>query len=184
MGSTQYYVAQSLDGFIADSEGGVDWLTGYRGQEADVSEVPEGGYDSFFAQVGALAMGSATYEFILGEGSGRWPSADVPTWVFTSRELPAHEDADLRFVKGPVRRPHEEMRAAAGERNVWIVGGGDLALQFASADLLDEIILTVVPVVLGAGIPALPSPLPGDLRLTGTEPRGNGMVELRYSVVR
>ena len=98
-------------------------------------------------------MGSATYEFILGVDS--WPYEGLPTWVFTSRELPAMEGADIRFANGAVAPHHAEMAAAAGDRDVWLVGGGHLATQFADDGLLDELILTVVPVVLGSGLPDL-----------------------------
>jgi dihydrofolate reductase len=187
VGSTQYYLAQSLDGYIAESDGGLDWLTRYDGESAvDASEeapvATDGSYERFFAEVGALAMGSATYEFILAEGD-RWPYEGTPSWVFSSRDLPVEEGRDIRLVKGPVRPVHEEMLAAAGDQNVWIVGGGDLAMQFADQDLLDELLVTIVPVVLGAGIPTLPSRLRQRLRLTGTRAFRNGMVELRYEFV-
>lgn len=184
LSATQYYLAQSLDGYIAETDHGLDWLTKYGGEsEADVSEATDGSYDAFFAQVGAVAMGSATYEFILAEGSG-WPYKDVRSWVFTSKERPVPEGANIRFVDGPVGPAHEEMRTAAGERNVWIVGGGHLASQFADEGLLDELHVTVVPVVLGDGIPTFARRLGGELRLTGTRAFSNGMVELRYRLER
>ena len=142
----------------------------------------DGTYDEFIGGVGALAMGSATYEFILGVDS--WPYEGLPTWVFSSRDLPAMEGADIRFAKGPVGPHHAEMVAAAGERNVWVVGGGHLAQQFADEGLLDELILTVVPVVLGSGLPTFAGRLSDGLRLTGTRPYRNGMVELRYEIER
>jgi dihydrofolate reductase len=182
--TTQYYVAQTVDGYIADSDGGLDWLLRFDGESTiDASEATDGAYDRFFAEVGALAMGSATYEFILAEAHERWPYEGTPSWVFSSRELPVPEGADVRFARGAVRPVHEHMSTAAGERNVWIVGGGDLAMQFADEDLLDELHLTVVPVVLGAGLPTFPRRLRRRLRLAGTRPFRNGMVELRYEVV-
>jgi len=184
LSATQYYLAQSLDGYIAETDHGLDWLTKYDGQsEADVSEVTDGSYDAFYAQVGAIAMGSATYEFILAEGSG-WPYEEVPSWVFTSKERPVPDGAEVRFVDGPVGPAHEEMRAAAGDRNVWIVGGGDLASQFADEGLLDELHVTVVPVILGDGIPAFARRLGRKLRLTGTSAFSSGMVQLRYRLAR
>ena len=181
MPAVQYYVAQSLDGYIAESNHGLDWLVRYDGEsEGDASSATDGAYDEFFARVGALAMGSATYEVVLEAADAGWPYSATPAWVFTSRELPVPEGADVRFVSGPVAPALEEMRAAAGDRNVWIVGGGDLAMQFADAGLLDELHVTVVPAVLGAGIPAFSGRLVGRLRLAGTRPFRNGMVELRY----
>ena len=183
MGATQYYLAQSLDGYIAEADGGIDWLEDYEGEAAVTGIEPiDGTYDEFIGGVGALAMGSATYEFILGVES--WPYEGLPTWVFSSRDLPAMEGADIRFAKGPVGPAHAEMVAAAGERNVWMVGGGHLAQQFADEGLLDQLILTVVPVVLGSGLPTFAGRLSEGLRLTGTRPYRNGMVELRYEFER
>ena len=129
-------------------------------------------------------MGSATYEFILAEASETWPYAGRPSWVFTSRELPVPSGADVRLAGGPVRPVYEQMRAAAGDGNIWIVGGGGLAMQFVEEDLLDELHLTIVPVVLGQGIPTFAGRLRRRLRLTGTRPFRNGMVELRYDLLR
>ncbi len=183
MGVTQYYLAQSLDGYIAETDGGIDWLTGYEGEKgAEGPMSSDDGYDKFIADVGALAMGSATYDFLLGLDT--WPYEGLPTWVFTSRDLPVPDGADVRFANGPVRPVHEEMVAAAGDQNVWMIGGGDLAQQFADEDLLDELIVTVVPVVLGTGLPTFAGRLAQNLRLTGTHPFPNGMVELRYEFLR
>jgi dihydrofolate reductase len=76
------------------------------------------------------------------------------------------------------------MLEAAGGRNVWLVGGGDLAQQFVTQDLLDELIVTIVPVVLGSGLPTFAGRLSQGLRLASVRPYRNGMVELSYEVVR
>lgn len=191
MGATQYYLAQTLDGYIAEVDGGLEWLMGYEGDaardaggEGEGPMVAGGAYERFFADVGALAMGSATYEFVLAHSSGGWPYEGTPTWVFTSRSLPAPDGADVRFASGPVGPTHEQMAMAARGANVWLVGGGDLAMQFVDADLLDEVHVTIVPVVLGAGIPAFSRRVPRQLRLAGTRAFENGMVELLYEVSR
>jgi len=186
VGLTQYYVAQSLDGFIAESDGGLDWLLTYDGDAGpDVSQATEGTYDEFFAQVGAVSMGSATYEFILAEQTGGWPYEGKPCWVFTSRDLPVAEGGDVRFVDGPVGAVHEEMKRSAGEGNLWVVGGGEVASQFADEGLLDQLLVTVVPVLLGAGLPTFARRLEGkQLRLARTRAFANGMTELVYDFVR
>ena len=181
--STQYYVAQSLDGYIAEPDGGLDWLTGYPSEGGGPSGATDGAYDRFFAEVGALAMGSGTYEWML-DRVDTWPYEGLPCWVFSSRELPAFAGADLRFANGSVADAHEQLVAAAGERNVWLVGGGRLASQYVEAGLLDELILTVVPVVLGDGLPTFAGRhADPPMRLTGAKPFKNGMTELRYEFV-
>ena len=174
MSRTQYYVAASADGFIADRENRLDWLLRF-GFEAYQEH-----YDAFLAGVGALAMGARTYEFVLEEGD--WPYAGLPAWVFTHRDLPALAGADVRFVSGPVTGHAGALTASATGRNVWVVGGGELAAQFADAGLLDEILLTSMPVVLGGGHPVLPTTEAHDLRLQGTTRFESGAVELRYTL--
>jgi dihydrofolate reductase len=182
MALTQYYTATSLDGFIADENHSLDWLfTRQQDRSGPLN------YADFVAQVGAIGMGATTYEWILDhELAGKdpvdwkWPY-EVPSWVFTHRELRVAPEADIRFVSGDVARVHAQMIAAAGGRNVWIVGGGDLVGQFADAGLLDEMIVYVAPVTLGAGSPLLPR----RLELRPEEINRNGdFVAARYSVVR
>ena len=127
-----------------------------------------------------------TYEFVLDHtgADGSWPYAGKPYWVLSSRELPepAAPEADVRVVRGEVADLFEEMVASAGGRNLWVLGGGGVASQFGGAGLLDELLLTVVPVVLGEGKPLFDRGLPQPLRLTGTRAFANGMVELRYDL--
>ena len=184
MALTQYYLAQSLDGYIAETDGGIDWLMAFDDEAGDdVSAVTEGTYDEFYAGVGAVAMGSATYQFLLDEVTEDWPYAGRPAWVFTSRELPVFQGADVRFVDGPVGRVADEMKESAGERNLWVIGGGNLASQFTDEGLLDQLIVTVVPVVLGSGLPTFARRLEGkQLRLTDTRAFANGMTQLSYDL--
>jgi dihydrofolate reductase len=190
MSRAQYYCAASLDGYIAQSDDTLAWLMEYRGSfEGEGAEPMKGSYDRFYDGVGALVMGSATYEFILRhEGKGeRWPYAGKPVWVLTSRDLVRHgaADADIRFANTEVSSLYEEMMAAAGERDLWIVGGGNVASQFADEGLVDEVVVTVVPVVLGQGKPLFDRRLPGGpMQLVGTRTFDTGMVELRYEVRR
>ena len=145
----------------------------------------KGSYDRFYEGIGALVMGSATYEFVLDEVD-EWPYAGKPTWVLSSRELPRPEGAgdELRIIESPVTDLYDEMTAAAGGRDLWVVGGGNVASQFADAGLLDELLITIAPVVLGDGKPLFDRRLPGGpLKLTGTRTWDSGMVELRYELV-
>lgn len=134
-------------------------------------------------------MGSATYEWMLrhastvaSETGSAWPYA-MPTWVFSSRTLPVVPGSDVCFVRGDVRPVHAAMRVAAGGRNIWIVGGGDLAGQFHDAGLLDEVIVQVGSVTLGKGKPLFPRRLTSPpLVLASVRQIGTGFAELRYRV--
>ena len=179
---TQYYTATTLDGFIADESHSLDWLFTRRQDRSGPLN-----YAEFIAGVGAVAMGSTTYEWILGheyagkdQSEWRWPY-EQPSWVFTHRDLTPVPNADLRFTSGDVRSVHAEMVEAAGGKNVWIVGGGDLAGQFADAGLLDEVIVYVACVTVGAGAPLLPRRL--ELRLEELHRNGD-FAAVRYSVAR
>lgn len=177
---TQYYTAASLDGFIAGPDHSLDWLLQFEMTDD---------YPAFVAQVGAIAMGSSTYEWIVnslsgptGEREKAWPYTQ-PVWVFTTRTLARIPDADVRFVQGDVAIVHEQMVQAAGDKNVWLVGGGDLAGQFHDKALLDELIVTVAPVVLGEGAPLLPRHISDPpLRLVSAETFGSTFAQLTYAV--
>jgi dihydrofolate reductase len=194
MAKTVYYCAGSLDGYIAEPDDSIDWLTGYEGTfehaSAEPSPMSEGGaYEEFYARVRALVMGSATYEWILDHldaaGEGQWPYGGKPCWVLSSRELrlPEGDGVDVRIVNAPVAEVYDEMATAAGDGTIWVVGGGGVASQLADAGLLNEVHVTVVPVVLGDGKPLFEHRLPtGSMQLTGTSTFRNGMVELRYAV--
>jgi dihydrofolate reductase len=188
MAKTVYYCAASLDGYIAESDDTIGWLTGYEGRfEGNGVEPIEGGYGEFYEGVGALVSGSVTYEFVLGElaASGSdWPYRGKPAWILSSRDLlkPEGEGVDIRIVDAPVPDLYDEMIAAAGERDLWVVGGGNVASQFADAGLLDQVRVTIVPVVLGGGKPLFERRLAGAIQLKGVLPRKNGMVELDYDV--
>ncbi|WP_159843280.1 dihydrofolate reductase family protein [Nocardia sp. CY41] len=176
--ATQYYTATSLDGYLADTENSLTWLF-----EVEGADDAEAGIAGFLAQVGAMCMGATTYAWMVAnEPPENWHKnyGDLPCWVFTHRELPAIPGANLRFVSGAVEAVHREMAEAAGARNIWVVGGGDLAGQFADAGLLDDIMVSVVPVTLGAGAPLLPRRiLSTRMRLVGVEQAGQ-FAELRY----
>jgi dihydrofolate reductase len=171
MSITTYYTATSLDGFIADEQHSLAWLL-----HQDQDQAGPLNYTEFFARIGAMVMGSTTYEWVLDHEGGRWPY-ELPTWVMTTRDLP--KVGDVRFARGDVRPVHEEMTAAAGGKDLWVVGGGELAGQFADAGLLEEIIVYVAPVTLGSGAPLLPRTL--DLRLEEVA-RNRAFACARYSV--
>jgi dihydrofolate reductase len=179
---TQYYTATSLDGFIATEDDSLEWLF-------TLGDPEETSYPAFIAEVGALAMGSATYEWVLAHSEelaastgSPWPYTQ-PTWVFSHRSLSLVEGAEIRIVRGDVRHVHAEMRHAAGSKNIWIAGGGELAGQFYDAGLLDEIIVQVGSVTLGRGKQIFPRRVTNPpLQLVSARQMGPGFAELRYTV--
>jgi dihydrofolate reductase len=168
-----YYAALSLDGRIAGPDHDLSFLqTLERG--------PEGDYESFYDGVDSLVMGAGTWEFMVRHGS--WPYAGKPTWVVTH----APELAPLAGAE-PVERFAGDVAALLrliderGLERTWLVGGGDLAAQFLAADLLDELILTVAPTLVGRG-PALADgefPLP-QFSLAEVSRWGENGARLRY----
>jgi len=182
----QYYCASSLDGYIAESDDTLDWLLKYQGSFVGEGVEPaKGAYERFYENVGAVVMGSATYEFVLDELVGEWPYQGKPAWVLTSRALPVPEgeDVDVRLRDGKVPDLYDDMMKSAAGANLWVIGGGNVASQFADRGLLDELWVTVVPVVLGTGKPLFDRRLPGGpIQLTGTRAFDSGMVELRYEI--
>lgn len=179
---TQYYTATSLDGFLATEDDSLEWLF-------PLGDINNSSYPKFISEVGALAMGSATYEWMVRnadqvteETGSLWPYSQ-PAWIFSSRKLPIIDGADIHFTHGNVHKIHREMKVAAKGKNIWIVGGGDLAGQFYDAGLLDELIIQVGSVTLGKGKPLFPRRvLSPTLRLISALQMGKGMVELRYEV--
>ena len=191
MTTVQYYAAASLDGYIAAPGDNLDWLTKHTGSYKSKDAQPaKGAYDEFYDGVGALVCGSVTYEWVLDhlerEGS-EWPYSGKPCWILSSRELrvPQGDGVDVRIVAGPIGDHAEPMIQSAGDGTLWVVGGGNVASQFADERLLDELLVTVVPVVLGEGKPLFDRKLEsGPMQLTAVVPRDSGMVELRYELRR
>lgn len=171
--ATYYYTASTLDGFLATPEHSLEWLF-----EQDFDLEGPMAYPAFAERIGARAMGASSYEWLLRNSDG-W-DYEGPTWVFTHREFDVPAGADVRFVRGDVAGAHAEMVAAAGEQDIWVMGGGDLAGQFADAGLLDEVWVQFAPVTLGAGAPLLPR----DLRLELLDvARNRDFVCTRYRVL-
>lgn len=175
--------AVSLNGWIADEGNSLDWLLSL--------EAPIDAEVALFPHADVLVEGSTTYEWVLGHEHllahpERWRAlyGDRPTYVFTTRELPVPRGADVRLRSGSVLDVLDEIRVAAGEGDVWVVGGGDLAGQFLDAGVLDEIAVSIAPVLLTGGAPLLPRRRSADgLRLRSAQSVGP-FARLVYEVIR
>ncbi|MDQ7992632.1 MAG: dihydrofolate reductase family protein [Propionicimonas sp.] len=159
MGTIYFDTATSLNGWIADEGNSLEWL--FAIDEPDDELMPHG--------AAVMVEGSTTYEWVLRHSDilrhpERWQEfhGSTPTFVFTTRRLPVPEGADIRFVSGPVASVLPAIREAAGDGDIWVVGGGDLAGQFLDAGALDELRLSVAPVALTGGAPLLPRRIGSD----------------------
>ena len=171
-----YYVGSSLDGYIAADGGGLAWLEQFNRVDGVA-----GSYEAFAKTVGCVVMGGGTYAWIRSHSTAQWPY-EVPCWVFTHHDHGVDDGADVVFVRGDVTEFAGELRRDAGEKDVYIVGGGRLAGEFLAAGLVDRIVLTLVPVALGGGVPLFggrPLDEPAGFVLEGLAERG-GTVELTY----
>ena len=175
--ATIYYTATTLDGFLATPDNSLDWLFEVPGADDAESGID----DHFLPRIGALAMGSTTYEWVLEheqmmDHPEKWQEwyAERPTWVFSHRDLPLIPGADLRVTSDDVRSVHAEMVAAAGEGDVWLMGGGDLVGQFDDAGLLDR--------VMSRSRASWPMP-PGALRSASSRPDSSAIDCSRVSSI-
>lgn len=173
MGRIIFDTATTINGWIADEQNSLAWLFAVDGGTTPDDEVLP-------TNAGVLVEGSTTYEWVLAESDilnhpEKWHDfhGDRPTFVFTNRDLPVPDGADVTFLRGNVADALPQLRAAAGEKDIWVVGGGDLAGQFLDAGALDEIAVSIAPVLLTGGAPLLPRRIESDrLRLVSAKAVG------------
>lgn len=149
--ATIYYTASSLDGFIVDDAGSLDWLLSRSSETGGPFD-----YATFMKSVGALVMGARTYEWVVNYEPGDWPY-EQPTWVVTHRPQIMVEGHPVQTFHGEVADLHPELVSAAAGNDVWVVGGGATAAQFVAEGLVDEMIVTYAPCSLGSGTRLLPA---------------------------
>jgi dihydrofolate reductase len=172
MGKLVLYIAVSLDGYIATPDGGVGWLDDFNIEGEDY------GYAEFFERLGTLIMGGKTYR--QGLTFGEWPYGSVTTYVVTRQAEIERPDAPIVAYSGDFAELVEQIRRE-DERDIWLVGGGELNAEFLRAGLIDEYIVSVIPVLLGDGIPLVSGVQRSvDLMLTDSNVYPNGVVQLRY----
>lgn len=171
---TIYFAAASLDGFIADNNDSLDWL--FKNGPTDISFI-----DQFVETIGAIAMGSSTYKWLVENTKGPWPYK-VPCMVFTHKTFDTVVGADIRFVKGDVIGHHEELKRLAQNKNIWIMGGGDLIGQFYDHGLIDEMHIQTVAVFLNEGKKLFARRIENAFKVREIRQRGETCVEVIYQV--
>ncbi|MBI2518185.1 MAG: dihydrofolate reductase [Opitutae bacterium] len=167
-----YYVASSLDGYIARRDGSVDWLPTPSAKE-------DYGYAKFLERIDALIIGRKTYEQMLTFGA--WPYGERKCYVL-SRRWAGQRDVQAEFVGGNIATLLRRIKRQPG-RDIWLMGGGESAHAFFEAGLVDEIVLTVIPTLLGEGLSLfLPQRAGARLVLRESQAFADGLVQLRYDV--
>jgi len=168
------HIATSADGYIARSDGDLDWLTS--------RPAPKGfyGMNAFMKSIDTTLLGRKTYEVSLGMGASF--DAKSRSFVFSRQPRPAKAPAGVEFVNEAIGPFVSRLRAQPG-KDIWLMGGGDIIASFLDAQAIDEFVISVVPVFIGDGIPLIARrhrQVP--LTLLSTEKFADGLVQLHYSV--
>ena len=174
MAKVVLYIAASIDGYIAREDGAVDWLDVVAGEGEDY------GYTAFYESVDALIMGSKTYEEVLILSPGEWPYAGKLSYVLSQRNLTT-DNAEIVITAQPVEDIVAELEAD-GMETIWLLGGGALVASMLALDLIDEMILSIIPLTLGEGVLLFPRQGQGEreFELLETKGYGVGLVQVRY----
>jgi dihydrofolate reductase len=168
------YIASSLDGFIAGRNGDISWLDAYQVEGEDY------GYSEFLKAIDIIVMGSKTYEQILNFGS--WPYEGVKTYVMTKRQLEPVDKAKVKFYSGGLDSFVPGIKRES-HKNIWLVGGASLAQSFLKHSFIDEMIISIIPVILGDGITLFGrTQKEFRLELLKSGSYNNGIVQLHYKL--
>lgn len=174
MTKIQCYIAQSIDGYIARKDHSIDWL-----ENISVPEGSDMGYSDFYAGIDTVIMGRKTYDEVMGFDVP-WPYADAKSFVVTSDKDHKIHTPNTELVHRVDDQFITHLKANS-KSNIWLIGGGGLVTQFMKLHALDELIITIIPIVLGGGIPLFPSESPEtQFDLIKVSDFGNGAVALHY----
>lgn len=168
MRQVKLFIATSLDGYIASPDGSFDWLF----HDADY------GYDKFMDTIDTVVMGRKTYETSLD--FEEFPYEGLDTYVF-SRAPAVERDAHATYIKDPAAFI-KELTAKKG-KDIWLVGGGEIATLFLEHGLVDQVVMSIHPLVLGGGIPlfrAMPKTV--KLQFESAKPYPSGLLQVTYSL--
>jgi dihydrofolate reductase len=169
------YIATSLDGFIARENGSIDWLTKYENNpETDY------GYSEFYASIGKVLMGRKTYEQALG--FGEWPYREKKSYVFTRQKESIRRENNVEFISEDIGEFVRQLKGNT-EEDIWLVGGSQIIKVFFEENLVQDLIVFVVPIILGIGIPLFDHiGKETGFRTGRVERYENGLVKLEYEV--
>eukprot|EP00035_Acanthoeca_spectabilis_P016207 m.327748 g.327748 ORF g.327748 m.327748 type:complete len:180 (+) comp16496_c0_seq9:463-1002(+) len=172
-GKVRVFLAMSLDGYIAGPNNELDWL--HPGEGAEDTFTP------FFASIGAMLMGKTTHNIVAAMDSP-WPYGEVPVFVATRSGLESPGAPTVRAVSGPIAELVDQAKAVAAKESKDVyLDGGALVRSGIDAGCVDELIITVIPIVLGAGVPLFSGVARRKLDLVSTRELGAGLVELKYT---
>ncbi|TFH05587.1 MAG: dihydrofolate reductase, partial [Methanosarcina sp.] len=163
------------DGFIARENGSIDWLTKYENNpETDY------GYSEFYASIGTVLMGRKTYEKVLGFGD--WPYGEKKAYVFTRQKESLRREKNVEFISGDIGEFVRQLKENT-EEDIWLVGGSQLIKVFLEENLVEDLIIFVVPIILGSGIPLFDR-IQKEIRLKliNTERYESGLVRVEYEI--
>ena len=167
------YIAMSLDGYIADKNNGVDWLVGQ-----DPHNTNMGSYPDFLKTIDRVILGYTTYQQIITELSpDKWVYAGMKSYVLTHREVPSQEE--ITFTNMDIAQLTHQLKQEKG-KDIWLCGGANIVSQFIKLDLIDRYHITLIPTLLGGGVPLFQE-MDHELRLKLIDTSSsNGMVDLIY----
>ncbi len=177
MAKVTLHMVSSLDGFVAKTDGDVSWMHS-KDNYPEGKALTKAYIEDFLKTVDCYAMGSKTYEHTLKLG---WPYGEKPVYVFTSRPLKS-DNEKVTFLSGNVTHiVNNEL--VPKHKNIWMVGGPKLAQSLLEEHLIDEIVITIIPVILGNGLLFFDNVnIEKQLHLKDTTAFNDGMVELTYEV--
>jgi len=171
------FIACSIDGYIAGSDGDISWL---ENPDYAAAKPPGLSYDDFISTVDGIVMGRNTFEKALTFGF--WPYEDIPVFVLTGRELIIPEYLNGKIYKES-GRPKEIIDRLTGKGLKHLYVDGGITIQnFLNSGLIDELTITIIPILLGEGIPLFSKTMPTNLQLVDTNSASNGFVQVRYKV--
>jgi dihydrofolate reductase len=174
MSKTVLYIATSLDGFIARPDGNLDWLTSTPNPESG-----DYGYTALLESIRIIIMGRRTYDEIIGFGVD-WPYSGFDTYVVTKNRDVTIQSPDTYLLTGDLKTFVTELKERE-EKDIWLVGGGQLITSFINADLLDKMIITIIPRIIGEGVPLFAGkPAETNWSLAETKSFNTGVVILTY----